>query len=42
MIDAGATVVNVPDTVGYTVPEEYSALVTYLKTKVVEYRSRDS
>src|SRR5208283_4656649 len=34
VIDAGATVVNVPDTVGYTVPEEFSALVTYLKQKV--------
>ena len=26
-IEAGATVVNVPDTVGYAVPEEYAALI---------------
>ena len=25
-IDAGATVINVPDTVGYTTPEEYAAM----------------
>lgn len=34
VIEAGATVVNVPDTVGYTIPEEFSSLVTYLKQKV--------
>ncbi len=27
VIDAGATVINVPDTTGYTYPEEYGALV---------------
>ena len=27
VIEAGATVVNVPDTVGYAVPEEYAALI---------------
>jgi len=27
VIDAGATVVNIPDTVGYTMPAEFSALV---------------
>ena len=27
VIDAGATVINIPDTVGYTTPEEYYALV---------------
>ena len=26
-IDAGATVVNIPDTTGYTVPEQYGALI---------------
>jgi len=30
-IKAGATVVNVPDTVGYTVPEEFARLIKYLK-----------
>ena len=29
-IDAGATTVNVPDTVGYTIPEEFSELFRYL------------
>ncbi len=33
-IEAGATVVNIPDTVGYTVPEEYAALITYIKDNV--------
>ncbi len=27
VIDAGATVINVPDTTGYTTPEEYGALI---------------
>ena len=26
-IEAGATVVNIPDTTGYTVPEQYGALI---------------
>jgi len=29
-IEAGATTCNVPDTVGYTQPEEYAALIRYL------------
>ncbi len=29
-IDAGANVINVPDTVGYTTPEEMSAMIKYL------------
>ncbi|MBR7033325.1 MAG: 2-isopropylmalate synthase [Clostridia bacterium] len=33
-IRAGASVVNVPDTVGYAVPEEFAALITYLKENV--------
>ena len=31
VIKAGATVINVPDTVGYTAPEEYGRLIRYLK-----------
>ena len=31
VIDAGAICINVPDTVGYTVPEEYSNIISYLK-----------
>ncbi len=34
VIDAGATVVNLPDTVGYTVPEEYGRLIRTVKEKV--------
>ena len=31
VIAAGATTVNLPDTVGYTVPEEFSQLVAYVR-----------
>ncbi len=33
-IDAGATTINVPDTVGYTLPTEYAALMDSLYEKV--------
>ena len=33
-IEAGATTVNIPDTVGYTVPAEFDALFRYLKKHV--------
>lgn len=33
-IEAGATTVNIPDTVGYTVPAEFDALFRYLKSNV--------
>ena len=33
-IAAGATVVNIPDTVGYTTPNEYIALITHLRDTV--------
>jgi 2-isopropylmalate synthase len=33
-IDAGATIVNIPDTVGYTTPTEYGKLITFLREKV--------
>ncbi len=33
-IKAGATTVNIPDTVGYTVPEEYFELITMLRERV--------
>jgi 2-isopropylmalate synthase len=29
-IEAGATTINIPDTVGYAVPEQYAALIRYL------------
>ena len=31
VIEAGATVINIPDTVGYATPQEYGALFNYLK-----------
>jgi 2-isopropylmalate synthase len=33
-IEAGATVLNVPDTVGYTVPDEYAKLIHFLRERV--------
>lgn len=33
-IAAGATTINVPDTVGYTTPDEFAALITYLRERV--------
>jgi 2-isopropylmalate synthase len=33
-IKAGASTINIPDTVGYTVPEEFSALIRMLKNRV--------
>lgn len=38
-IEAGATTLNIPDTVGYTTPEEYYALITGIRDEVV--RGRD-
>ncbi len=34
VIQAGATTVNIPDTVGYTTPEEYFELISHLKNTV--------
>ena len=34
VIEAGANVVNIPDTVGYAVPEEYGDLIAYLFANV--------
>jgi 2-isopropylmalate synthase len=34
-IDAGATIINVPDTVGYTMPSEFTRLVQTVKERVV-------
>jgi len=37
-VEAGATVLNVPDTVGYTLPNEYSNLIRTVREKVVGER----
>jgi 2-isopropylmalate synthase len=34
VIDAGATTVNIPDTVGYALPDQYAALISGLKKDV--------
>ncbi|GGH84456.1 2-isopropylmalate synthase [Pullulanibacillus pueri] len=34
VIDAGATVINLPDTVGYTTPDEYGRLFKFIKENV--------
>ena len=34
VIAAGATTINIPDTVGYALPDEFSALIAYLFDKV--------
>lgn len=33
-INSGASTVNIPDTVGYTIPTEYHELITYIKNNV--------
>jgi 2-isopropylmalate synthase len=38
-VDAGATIINVPDTVGYTMPTEFSRLVTRVREQVVGDRN---
>ena len=38
-IDAGATIINVPDTVGYTMPVEFSRLVRRVREQVVGDRN---
>ena len=37
-VDAGACVLNIPDTVGYTTPTEFSALIRQVQTRVVRDR----
>lgn len=34
VIDAGATTVNIPDTVGYATPDEYGKLISYIISRV--------
>ena len=34
VVEAGATTINIPDTVGYAVPEQYAAAIAYLKKHV--------
>ena len=34
VIDAGATTINIPDTVGYTIPDEFANLIRLIRNKV--------
>jgi 2-isopropylmalate synthase len=34
MLDAGATVINIPDTTGYCLPNEFGGLIQYVRDKV--------
>ncbi|MFA7396806.1 MAG: 2-isopropylmalate synthase, partial [Sphaerochaetaceae bacterium] len=34
VIDAGATIINIPDTVGYSTPDEFGQLISYLMNNV--------
>src|SRR5262245_37500410 len=38
-VDEGATILNVPDTVGYTLPNEFSELIKAVRERVVRDRS---
>ncbi len=33
-IDAGASTINIPDTVGYTTPDEYTNLIDYIRSRI--------
>lgn len=33
-IESGATTINIPDTVGFAVPEQYASLISYLRSNV--------
>ncbi len=35
-VDAGATTINIPDTVGYAIPEEFAGLIRHLREQVPE------
>jgi len=38
VVRAGARVINIPDTVGYTTPDEFYSLVSYIREKVREVK----
>ncbi len=42
VVAAGATTVNIPDTVGWAVPEQYGALIRHLHDSVPEFQSGKS
>ncbi|MCP5518040.1 MAG: 2-isopropylmalate synthase [Verrucomicrobiales bacterium] len=42
VVDAGATTVNIPDTVGWAVPEEYGRLIGQLHAAVPQFQSGEA
>ena len=40
VVEAGATTVNIPDTVGWAVPDQYAALIRHLHDSVPAFKSR--
>lgn len=42
VIEAGATTVNIPDTVGYAIPDEFGALIAYLVSEVPAFKTGDA
>src|SRR5436190_4029169 len=38
VVEAGATTVNIPDTVGWAIPEQFGALIQHLREEVPEFR----
>ena len=40
-IDAGATTINIPDTVGYAMPEEFAGLIDFLRDEIPEFDAGD-
>ncbi|TCK98436.1 2-isopropylmalate synthase [Natranaerovirga hydrolytica] len=41
VIHAGANVINIPDTVGYTTPDEFYEMITYIKNNVSNIHKAD-
>ena len=39
-VEAGATTINVPDTVGYAIPSEFAELISFLQNRVPALRDR--
>ena len=35
-VDAGASIINIPDTVGYTLPSEFASLVSTIRERVID------
>jgi len=38
VVKAGARIINIPDTVGYTIPDEFAKLVAYIKERICKVK----